>query len=160
MSTFKAFSYLDILKLLWFMYESHTDWFIATDWFSCRCAIVCFWLYDVSITEFCSALNESNRLYLEETVNWLTKLFIQELTMNNQNNRVFLLVSEDQMQLHHDLVAQHLQNYAVIGFDLLNQINFFVVSLIDWSHVLKELEMLATMQLWISYFKVMLFIIP
>lgn len=68
-------SYLDILKLLWFMYESHIDWFIAADWFNCRWAIVCFWLYEVSITEFCSALNESKRLYSKwkTTVNWLIK---------------------------------------------------------------------------------------
>lgn len=58
--------YLDTLKLLWFKYESQTDWFIATDWFGLiwRCCPVtdCFWLYELSITEFCSARSESNRL--------------------------------------------------------------------------------------------------
>lgn len=56
-------TYLDTLKLLWFKYESQTDWFNANDWFGCRCPIVCFWLYELSITEFCSTRNESNKLW-------------------------------------------------------------------------------------------------
>lgn len=56
-------AYLDALKLLWFKYESQIDWFIAIDWFNCLCASD-FWLNDWSTTVFCSARNESKRLWV------------------------------------------------------------------------------------------------
>lgn len=56
--------YLDTLKLLWFKYESQTDWFNANDWFGLiwRWLIPFFWQYELSMIEFCSTLNESKRL--------------------------------------------------------------------------------------------------